>query len=85
MAEYNWRRFVVRIPINASRRVLYDVWTSQSAIEHWFLRKAEFKSPAGQLRGPYEVVQEGDTYEWRWHGWPDEVQDSLASIPWSGS
>ncbi len=75
MSEYNWRRFVVRIPINASKQTLYDAWTSQRAIEHWFLRRAEFKNPSGQLRGPYEVVQEGDTYEWRWHGWPDEVQE----------
>ena len=75
MAEFDWSRFTVRIPINASRQALYDVWTSQRAIEHWFLRKAEFKNSAGQLRGAYEVVQEGDTYEWRWHGWPDEVQE----------
>ena len=22
-----------------------------------------------------EMVQPGDTYAWRWHGWPDEVEE----------
>lgn len=75
MENFDWSKFVLRIPIRASVQDLYDAWTSQNNIEHWFLRMARFKSTAGTLRGPEETVKPGDTYTWRWHGWPDEAED----------
>ena len=75
MADYDWSQFVVRIPINASIQDLYTAWSTRSGIEHWFLRMSEYKSPEGVLRGDDENVQKGDVYAWRWHGWPDEVEE----------
>src|SRR5688572_16729446 len=75
MADYDWSQFVVRIPINASREKLYDAWSTRKGIEHWFLRMSEYKSSGGVLRKEDEDVQKGDTYSWRWHGWPDEVEE----------
>jgi len=75
MSEYDWSRFVTRIPINASKKELYDAWSTRKGIEHWFLRMSEYKSPEGILRKDDEPVQAGDTYAWRWHGWPDEVEE----------
>jgi hypothetical protein len=75
MADYDWGRFVVRIPIHASRERLYDAWSTRKGIEHWFLRMSEYKSAEGVLRKDDEPVQVGDTYAWRWHGWADEVEE----------
>ena len=73
--EYNWSLFITRIPINASAQELYNAWSSRKGIEHWFLRMAEFKSAEGILRKDDEQVQRGDTYAWRWYGWPDEIEE----------
>ncbi len=75
MSEYDWSRFVTRVPINASKQELYDAWATRKGIEHWFLRMSEYKVPDGTLRKENEPVQEGDTYTWRWHGWPDDVEE----------
>src|SRR5688572_32421118 len=75
MAEYDWAQFTVRIPINAPVERLYDAWSTRRGIEHWFLRMSEYKSPDGLIREPEEAVQVGDIYAWRWHGWPDEVEE----------
>lgn len=75
MNEYDWSRFVTRIPINASMQDLYDAWSTRKGIEHWFLRMSEYCRPDGVLRKDDEPVQAGDTYAWRWHGWPDEVEE----------
>lgn len=52
---------------------IYDAWLTSSGIESWFLRQADFFKPDGSLRGKDEPFQKGDTYFWRWHGYPDEV------------
>ena len=75
MTEYNWSLFIVRIPINAPIQSLYDAWTTRKGMEHWFLRRSEFKRPDGTLREDNEHVQRGDTYSWNWHGWPDDIEE----------
>lgn len=75
MENYDWSRFVTRIPINASQQDLYDAWATRKGIEHWFLRMSEYKSPQGELRKDDEYVSPGDTYAWRWHGWADDVEE----------
>lgn len=75
MSDYDWGRFVTRIPINASTQELYDAWSTRKGIEHWFLRMSEYRTPDGVLRKDDEPVQVGDTYAWRWHGWPDDVEE----------
>jgi uncharacterized protein YndB with AHSA1/START domain len=75
MESYDWSSFIARIPVNASMDTLYRAWSTRSGIEHWFLRMSEYKSKDGIIRGYSEHVTPGDTYTWRWHGWPDEVEE----------
>jgi hypothetical protein len=44
MADFNWSRFEVRIPVKASPKDLYMAWATRKGLEHWFLRLAEFKT-----------------------------------------
>ncbi|MEI9810519.1 MAG: SRPBCC domain-containing protein [Bacteroidota bacterium] len=71
----NWSSFKLRINIDKNGKDIYDRWTSQQALESWFLREAVFKDTAGIQRPKNAPVQKGDTYEWRWHGYPDEVTE----------
>ena len=32
-----------------------------------------FKTEKGKEKAPGDTIVQGDTYEWMWHGWPDEV------------
>jgi hypothetical protein len=73
MTEYNWERFVTRIPIQAEIKTLYDAWATRQGIEYWFLRTSEYQGPEGKLRANDEHVEPGDTYLWQWHGWSDEI------------
>ena len=76
MTSYDWARFVLRIPISADKQTIFSRWTSQSGLESWFLRKAEFKKPDGNPRKPNDQIQINDSYEWMWHGYPDEVSET---------
>jgi uncharacterized protein YndB with AHSA1/START domain len=73
--SYDWSRFMVRININAPVDKLYKAWITREGIEYWFLRFSEFKKSDGTLRGNKEPVEKGDTYKWRWHGYPDSVTE----------
>jgi hypothetical protein len=74
-ASYDWSRFTVRININAATEKLYHAWATRSGMEDWFLRLSEYKKPDASLRGNDELVMEGDSYKWLWHGWPDETAE----------
>jgi uncharacterized protein YndB with AHSA1/START domain len=73
MQLYDWSRFVLRLPVSADPQTIFSYWISQDCLEQWFLRKAEFRRPDKTVRDRTEPVQAGDSYEWMWHGWPDEV------------
>ena len=73
MSEYNWSKFVLRIPVKASREKIYNAWTTKQGIESWFLRRADFFTPENKLRGEQEFIQHGDRYTWLWHGYDDET------------
>lgn len=75
MENADWTTFITRIPVNGSAEALYKAWATQAGIEHWFLRLSEYRAPDGTRRAADELVQPGDTYLWRWHGWPDEVEE----------
>jgi hypothetical protein len=75
MSDFNWSEFTTRIPVSSDTATLYKAWCTRRGIEHWFLRMSEYRRGDGSLRGPDEKVQAGDTYAWRWHGWPDEVEE----------
>ncbi|MFL9482210.1 SRPBCC domain-containing protein [Chitinophagaceae bacterium LWZ2-11] len=70
---YDWSQFTKRININAPVSLVYDMWSTQSGMEKWFLRLAEFTKKTGALRRLDEHYKEGDNYKWLWHGYPDSA------------
>ena len=79
MNAHDWSRFLLRIPISAHKQNIFDRWTSQSALESWFLRQALFYRD-GKAINPQTIIQVNDTYEWRWYGYPDEVTEKGSII-----
>lgn len=75
MTTYNWHSFNLRININASVAAVYEMWSTAQAIEKWFLRQCEIKSSEGVIKAPGDVILKGDTYLWRWHGYPDDTME----------
>ncbi len=71
MKPYDWSAFTQKIYIDTDMQRIYDAWTTRTGIEHWFLRKGEFRKPDGSERAYASPVEQGDTYEWFWHGHPD--------------
>ncbi len=72
-SHHDWSRFLLRVNVKTSLQKIYDAWATQAGLESWFLRQAEFARPDGILREKTEHFQKGDAYEWRWHGYPDDV------------
>lgn len=70
----DWSQFVQHIKIKAPVQRLYDMWTTRKGIESWFLRMSVF-SRGGMALADDEPVQAGDMYHWRWHGYPDTVEE----------
>lgn len=66
----DWSQFSVRIPIPADPKAIATAWLSQEGLERWFLSMAEFVQPNGELRRRDEPFKPGDTYRWRWFGYP---------------
>lgn len=72
-SKFDWSRFTIKTPIKSDVKTIFDAWTTQSGLESWFLRLAEFHNPMGQLRKTDETIHVLDTYKWLWHGYPDNV------------
>lgn len=72
MTTNSWTSFKVAGDYNIDIRSLYEAWTTTEGLERWFLRKADFFTVAGRLRGPEEFISKEDTYEWYWHGYNDD-------------
>ncbi len=72
MSEYDWSRFTVKININAPLESIYMAWTIPEMLEKWFLRRAVFHTN-GDTCAPGKMIQEGNKYEWYWHGHNDDV------------
>lgn len=73
MEENQWSKFRLRVNIKTDMATAYKAWSSPAALESWFLRKALFKDSDGNPKVAKESIEEGDTYEWYWHGYPDSV------------
>lgn len=67
---------MLRIPVNAGIQEIYDRWTTPGGLESFFLRQARFTSTDGTARTNGQQIAEGDTYEWRWFGYPDSVTET---------
>ena len=66
-------QFRLRININTTIENVYHAWATSAGLEKWFLRKALFNDSQGISRDKNALLQAGDTYEWYWHGYSDEV------------
>lgn len=73
MSKYDWSKFSKRISIKVSMQEIYNAWTTRAGLEKWFLRKAEFTKPDNTLRDQHSNIQKGDSYEWLWYGYSDDV------------
>lgn len=73
--DYNWSSFTKRVNINAAIAEVYAMWTTPAGLEKWFLRLAEFKRGDGNILHANDSIQPGDTYRWRWFGWPDSMEE----------
>lgn len=71
----NWSSFKLRVNIKKGVRDIYPLWATSVGLERWFLREAIFRDKSGKVRAKDELVQKNDTYEWRWHGYPDDVTE----------
>jgi len=67
MDNFNWTSFTKKIEISASISKLYNAWTIPEEIEKWFLRKAVFKRPNGEVASKSENIKQNDIYEWIWY------------------
>lgn len=71
----DWSSFTVNLPLDQPSDTIINSWRSQSELEKWFLKLAEFKTPKGEIRKRQEVFHPGDTYKWQWFGWPESVEE----------
>ncbi|MBC7946727.1 MAG: SRPBCC domain-containing protein [Chitinophagaceae bacterium] len=81
----NWSSFKLRVNIKKTIEELYSNWTTPQALESWFLREAVFVDADGKERSRSASVQKGDTYTWRWHGYPDDVKETGIVLEANGS
>ena len=72
----DWSTFKLRIPINAHVEEIYDAWATASGIEKWFLLSAEYTTAEGPTREKQDHVISGDTYLWKWFGYPGGTPES---------
>ena len=73
---HDYSRFLMRIPIQSSKKELYNSWATPDGLKSWFLRSAEFHSVDKEPRHYDHHIQAGDTYEWRWYGWGDDISET---------
>ena len=73
MPDYDWTKFVLRIPVNAPVETIYHAVATKNGIESWFLRSAQYFSADKKPRKENEFIQKGDQYTWMWHGYDDET------------
>jgi len=76
MQKKDWSQFMLRIPVNASIQEIYDRWTSPGGLESFFLRQALFTTAEGTEKSGGQKIAPGDTYQWRWFGFPDDVTET---------
>jgi uncharacterized protein YndB with AHSA1/START domain len=85
MADLDLSSFVKRIPIHVPTQAIYDAWSTQEGLESWFLRDAIFTDSSGHVRAPQEKIQQDDSYEWRWHGYPDSTNEKNRVLAANGT
>jgi Activator of Hsp90 ATPase homolog 1-like protein. len=70
MEKHDWSKFSLKINIDADVEDIFNAWSIPGELEKWFLRSAKFQHNGAEL-SKNARVQDGDAYEWLWHGHPD--------------
>ncbi len=79
MDTIDWTVFTRRISIHQEAAMLFNAWSSQSALETWFLSSAVFYRN-GIAKNPKETIEVGDSYRWMWHGSENIVEGEVLGI-----
>ena len=66
MKDFDWTSFTKRIAVKASLTDIYAAWTCSAEIEKWFLEKAAFYTPDGDLLSADVAVSKDCSYKWYW-------------------
>jgi uncharacterized protein YndB with AHSA1/START domain len=72
MAKNDWSSFKQTMYYNVPVSKVYEIWTTRTGLESFFLSQAAFTKPDGTIRDPDSPIQKGDTYKWRWYGYDVE-------------
>ncbi len=67
MDNFNWESFTKKIAIKGNIVDIYNAWTIPEVIEKWFLSKAVFTKPTGELVERNENVEQDAIYQWSWY------------------
>lgn len=65
----DWSSFRKRIFISKPIETVYAAWATRANIEQWFLEKAGYQDEKGISRNPEELIQAGDSFNWKWNNW----------------
>ncbi len=72
MANNDWNSFKQTMYYKAPLSKVYAMWATRTGLESFFLSQAEFTKTDGTVREHDSPIQKGDTYKWRWFGYPVE-------------
>jgi hypothetical protein len=74
-------KFTIIADINTEdARSIYLLWATQTGLEKWFLREANFYTISKRLREPYEMIGKEDTYKWFWYGYEEGEKGTILEV-----
>ncbi|HYK77550.1 MAG TPA: SRPBCC domain-containing protein [Daejeonella sp.] len=76
MENYDWSKFTIKIPIDAGVQRIYEMLSTRTGMESWFLRLAEFSKADQTPWGVGSAIEEGDQYRWLWYGYDDDMVET---------
>ena len=77
MKQLTFDAFTKKIHIRTSMEKVYWAWGTTEGISSWFLKKASYSTPSGNLRSLTEQIQHGDRYIWEWHNWDGQEKGEV--------
>ncbi len=66
MKNFDWTTFTRKIAVRANLTDIYNAWTKSSAIEKWFLSKADYFDENKNSVGSDICIKKGYSYAWSW-------------------
>ncbi|MFI5135298.1 MAG: hypothetical protein ACHQD9_05560 [Chitinophagales bacterium] len=64
--NFDWSKFTLQISVRAETQSVYNAWAVPTALEKWLVSKAEFSIAFTILKSQFDLVQDGDCFEWSW-------------------